>query len=54
MYKYQALYGSSTRAGNKPGNIVYHDLNQWDRFRIRLGPGHGIVSGNDSRNAMVA
>ena len=33
------------------GNVVYHDLNQWDRFR--LGLGYGIVSGCVSRNTTV-
>ena len=42
----------------EPGNVVYmyHDLNRWDRFRVRLGSVlaslarsvHGIISGNVS------
>ena len=28
------------------GNIQYHDLNPWERFGVRLGAGHGIVSRN--------
>ena len=29
--------------GEEAGNVVYCDLSRWDRFRVRLGPGHGIV-----------
>ena len=34
----------------KPGNVQFLQLNGWDGIRVKLGLGHGIVSGNISRN----